>query len=45
MKRRNDVGNFVFEYIDSKEKLLLPMMYKSLIELNEMIKLKNLMIF
>jgi len=35
MKQGNDDGNLVFEYIDSKEKLLLPIMYKSLIELNE----------
>ena len=35
MKQGNDAGNLIFEYIDSKEKLLLPMMYKSLIELNE----------
>ena len=35
MKQGNDTGNLVFEYIDSKEKLLLPMMYKSLIELTE----------
>ena len=35
MKQGNDAGNLIFEYIDSKEKLLLPMMYKSLIVLNE----------
>jgi len=27
-----DVGNFVFEYIDSKEKLILPLLFKCLIE-------------
>jgi len=41
MKQTNDVGNFVFEYIDSKEKLLLPMMYKSLIESNENDKIEK----
>jgi hypothetical protein len=41
MKQRNDAGNFVFEYIDSKEKLLLPMMYKSLIELKENDKVED----
>ena len=29
---REDDGNLVFEYIDCKEKLLLPMLYKTLIE-------------
>ena len=41
MKQGNDTGNLVFEYIDSKEKLLLPMMYKSLIELNENDKIEK----
>lgn len=45
MKQGNDDGNLVFEYIDSKEKLLLPIMYKSLIELNENDKVEDSMNF
>ena len=32
---RNDEGNLTFEYINSKEKLLLPMLYKSLMEVTD----------